>query len=401
MRALVTIQPGTGHLQTVMPAIDALNRAGHDVAVCSSPSFRPEVEARGLQCFGVGLDWLVSEVQTPILTSDLPPGPERTAWTFSRIFAGVTARRMAPDVISLARTWRPDLIIRETTELGGCLAAEALGIPHASVVAGARSSYVYTRRREFMADSLGALRVELGLAPDPQADAPYRFLHMSFLPASFEGDDVDHPPTAHFLHQTFSDGADEVPFGWQGSADRPKVLVSLGTIVHRTPGIVEAIIDALGHEPVSLLVAVGRDQDRDRFGPQPPSVRIERYVPQTALLDVCDLLVTHGGYNSVKEALTLGVPMVVIPFTGDTPYGAQCCADLGVAVVVPPDNRTPDAIRQATRRVLGEPSYRARAKIVREEISSLPGPSHAATLLETLAAERRPLIANQRARRAR
>jgi UDP:flavonoid glycosyltransferase YjiC (YdhE family) len=56
MRVLLTVQPSTGHLHPLVPVAEALTEAGHDVAVCSSPSFRSQVEAFGLTHIGAGLD---------------------------------------------------------------------------------------------------------------------------------------------------------------------------------------------------------------------------------------------------------------------------------------------------------------------------------------------------------
>ena len=99
-----------------------------------------------------------------------------------------------------------------------------------------------------------------------------------------------------------------------------------------------------------------------------------------------------GGFNSVKEALSFGVPMVVVPIAGDQPYSAERCAALGVARVIPPDGRTPDRVREAARAVLGDPGYRARAEELRQDMVALPTMHRAVALLETLAAERRPLL---------
>ena len=85
--------------------------------------------------------------------------------------------------------------------------------------------------------------------------------------------------------------------------------------------------------------------------------------------------------------------MVVLPVNADQPRNARRCADLGVARVIAPDERTPAAIREATRAVLCDPSYRANAERLRDEISALPGPDPAVALLEQLARDRLPLIA--------
>src|SRR5207249_4146000 len=95
-----------------------------------------------------------------------------------------------------------------------------------------------------------------------------------------------------------------------------------------------------------------------RFGTVPSHTRLEAYVPQAELLSRCDAFITHGGFNSVKESLIAGTPMVVIPITADQPYCAQRCVALGVAEVVSPDERTPERVRAATRAVLANKDYR-------------------------------------------
>jgi MGT family glycosyltransferase len=135
-------------------------------------------------------------------------------------------------------------------------------------------------------------------------------------------------------------------------------------------------------------VAIGPDQDPARFGTTPPNVRLEPYVPQPSLLPHCDLFITHGGFNSVKESLISAVPMVVLPITADQPYCAERCASLGVARVVPPDGRTRDAVREATLDVLGSASYRASARGFRDQMLALPGPDPMIKLLEALALTR-------------
>jgi MGT family glycosyltransferase len=148
--------------------------------------------------------------------------------------------------------------------------------------------------------------------------------------------------------------------------------------------VLEAIIDGLRDEPLNLIVVFGEDEDRDRFDPQPPHVRLVPCLSQPRLLPHCDLLITHGGFNSVKEALSEGIPMVVVPITADQPYSAERCAALGVARAVDATSRTPDAIRDATRNILADPSYRANAQAFQAEMAALPGPDHAVRLLEAL-----------------
>jgi MGT family glycosyltransferase len=163
----------------------------------------------------------------------------------------------------------------------------------------------------------------------------------------------------------------------------------MGTVFHRTPGLHEAILAALREEPINLLIALGFDQHPSRLGALPPHVRVEPTLPQVALLPRCALLITHGGFNSVKEALAVGLPMVICPIAGDQPYCAKRCEALGVARVITPNDRTPDAIRAAVRAVLSNSSYRHNAARIRDEIHDLPPVDAAIGMLEQLVREHR------------
>jgi UDP:flavonoid glycosyltransferase YjiC (YdhE family) len=397
MRVLFTLLPAIGSLHPLLPVARALVQAGHQVAFCSSRAFGPEIEAQGFRAFAAGLDFLISDPRyIEILCQEagltFPPltGKARFAWVTNQLFIGAAGQRMLPDLVALARDWGADLIVRESLEFSGCVAAERLGLPHAAVAAAADSALDL---RAQLAEPLTELRVQAGLPPDPDVQMPYRFLHLCFMPPGWDGPDAIFPETAHFLQHTNPPrpGASVPPWLERLSA-RPLLLVSLGTVFHRTPGLVERILEGLRDEPITLLVAVGQDQDPARFGPQPTSVRIERYLPLPQLLPRCALLVTHGGFNSTKEALSCGVPLVVIPIAGDQPYCAERCVALGVAQVVGPDQRTPERIRDAVRAVLDDPSYRARAEAMRQEMQALPGVQHAVELLVSLASERRALL---------
>lgn len=213
----------------------------------------------------------------------------------------------------------------------------------------------------------------------------YRYLHLCFAPPGFDGPDAVFPPTAHFLRHINPPLVGEALPSWvDGLEVRPTVLVSMGTVFHRTAAIYEAVLEGMAEEPVNLVVATGFDQDPGRFGLQPPHVRVERYLPLAALLPRCDLFITHGGFNSVKESLAAGVPMVVIPISADQPYSAERCAALGVGVALGPDQRTPSDVRRAARTVLAHRAYTRRAREMQRDMAALPGPQHAVGLLEAL-----------------
>jgi MGT family glycosyltransferase len=406
VRALFTLLPTTGSLHPLVPVAQALARAGHEVAWCSAASFRADAEATGFPYFAAGLDWHGSDplwrnvlssaaAESPAAASQVPqervvPSSTTLGPTITDLFAGVGSRRMAPEVVSVARNWGADLIIRESLEFSGCAAAEVLGLPHASVAAESRSAL---DQRDQLASAMSQLRASLDLPEDPAIEMLYRYLHLCFSPPRFDGLDACFPPTAHFLQHTNTPRpGEELPRWWANLPPRPTVLASLGTVWQRTPGIIEAILAGLRDEPVNLVVAIGRDRDPASVGPQPGNVHLERYVPQTLLLPHCSLFVTHGGFNSVKESLSLVIPMVVVPIGGDQLYSAERAVALGLAQAVGPEERTPERIRSAVRTVLNEPAYRAQAQAMQHDMLDLPAMEHTVALLERLATERLPLM---------
>jgi len=92
-----------------------------------------------------------------------------------------------------------------------------------------------------------------------------------------------------------------------------------------------------------------------------------------------------GGSGSVTNALSHGLPMLVIPLDADPPLNAARGESLGVARVLDAAAATPHAVHDSVSRVLEDARYRDSAERIRGEIAALPGPERAVTLLKRLA----------------
>lgn len=395
MRVLFTTQPGVGHFHPQVPLIQALADAGHDVAVACSRSFVPTVEARGVRGIPAGLDWDLAggPANTFPEVADIPPGPRRSAFVHSRVFAGVTAERMAEDVMTLAARWPFDLVVRETMEYGGYLAAEKLGLPHAVVQTTPHRPSVLPSIRE----PLSGHRARLGLPPDPDLTSLTRYLHLSVRPGSLQGTPL--APNSHsYSAPVFDRPVTHAAPAWvDGPMTSPVVFATLGTVANQyDEGLLTTMLDAARPLAGTLILAVGPDMDPVTFGHQPDHVHIERYVPQSLVFSRCDLVISHGGSGTMMAALAHGLPMVVIPLAADQPINAAMIADRGIGVVVGPGERTVEAIAEAIRTVFGQPSYRRNAERVRDEMAALPGLAYAVGLLERLARDRAPIVSSFR-----
>ncbi|MEV7401222.1 glycosyltransferase [Streptomyces sp. NPDC091267] len=389
MRILFTAHAGKSHLRLLMPLAQAAVRAGHTVAVADDASMREETLSYGLEFFPAGVDWATDPFCVEAMAGPLLDG-DQEAYERGLVDCclGPPALTAARDILDLARHWRPDLVVREGEELGGYLAAEALGIPHVAVAGGSTHLLTPTATHE----RLNALRAAFGLPADPAADTAYKHLLVSWLPARCTGGELA-PGTLRHYRQTTPYRSDDGTLPWLAELpeDRPVVYASIGTIAPSMPWqseeLLRAVIEAVSGIDCTALVSVGVGRDAADFGPVPGHVRLlTEWVPQDVLLESADVFLTHGGHSGVREGLRSGTPMLVTPMYDDQPHSAGLCAAVGSGIGLPADEATGASVGEALRRLLTEPAFRRRAAAVRREILACPPVEQLVTDLEALVA---------------
>lgn len=385
VRILFTFVGGNGHFEPLIPIAHAAREAGHTVAFTGRPNMARTVAAAGFDVLEATTGQDEAAERLPLLAVSA----EREDRVLRDAFAGRMARERAASGLDRYAAWRPDLLVCEEMDFGSVIAAERLGLPYARVLVIAEGSFV---RHDLIVEPLNELRAAHGLPADPDLAMLGRNLVLAPFPAGFRNPDFPLPPTGHALRPRGLDARAEaaVP-AWIGElGDAPTVYFTLGTVFNVESGDLFArVLAGLRDLPVNVVVTVGKDIDPEEFGAQPAHVRIERFVPQAALLPHCDAVVSHGGSGSVIGALAYGLPSVLIPMGADQPQNAARCAALGVSRVLDAVDATSDHVREAVAAVLADPSYRLAAERLRDEIAALPGPAHAVTLLERLVAEER------------
>jgi MGT family glycosyltransferase len=142
------------------------------------------------------------------------------------------------------------------------------------------------------------------------------------------------------------------------------------------------IAEACQDLDVQLVISLGNRFYPDLVTDLPGRPLVSRYVPQLELLKFAQLVITHGGSNTVFEALLEGKPMVVIPLAYDQPAMAARLARLGLAEVLPVMRLSPSRIRAAIAKLLSDSSYRDAAQAIQAAIRSLRGPECAADIME-------------------
>jgi UDP:flavonoid glycosyltransferase YjiC (YdhE family) len=158
--------------------------------------------------------------------------------------------------------------------------------------------------------------------------------------------------------------ADWAPPAWWPELDERRVIVVEGR------RMVRPALEALAGEDVLLAVALGTLVRSELEWPE--NARAARYLPYASLMPKASLLLTSGGFGSVRVALSYGVPVVAASDPRE-PEGANAVQWSGVGVGIKARVPSGDQIRSAVLEALYQPGYRSRAE-------------RAATLMRELAA---------------
>jgi UDP:flavonoid glycosyltransferase YjiC (YdhE family) len=400
MRILFTTTAGIGHFHPLVPPAQAAVRAGHEVAFACPHSLCPYVLASGFEAFPViDLNSLAAELMGG-RGADVPEGATAAGMKVAHVFVDTYARGALPELVALCQRWLPDVIVREELEFAGAIAAEHLGLPHASIqVQYGRDWMRVPGIGPAISQRLEKLCTDWRLPADPELAMLSRYLVLSFDPPSLRDPQAVLPETTHHLRAEAFDrsGTEMLPDWLTEDAPRPLIYVTLGSeaagVSGLFPNVYQTLLAGLREVVGTVALTIGRHRDPAALGPQPAHIHVERYIPQSLLLPHCDVVVTHGGHNTVLAALSVGVPLVLVPLFADQFDNAARCAALEVGKRIVGSDLSPSLVRDTVRAVLDDGRYRRNARRLQAEMRALPGSDHGVRLLEQLVAEHKPVFA--------
>jgi hypothetical protein len=149
---------------------------------------------------------------------------------------------------------------------------------------------------------------------------------------------------------------------WLAESDeRPIVYVSFGSFLSARDDVLAQVVEALRPLPVRVALATGAAAP-GVLGDLPADWLVAGFLPQIAVLGRAALAVTHGGNNSITEALHFGVDLLVLPFSTDQFAGAAALETAGRAAVLDPNAATAQDLRAALGELLGDGGRREPAR---------------------------------------
>ena len=183
------------------------------------------------------------------------------------------------------------------------------------------------------------------------------------------------PPSVHFVGTPpFIPGQAPLP-PWAHELDgsRKVVLATQGTVAnHNFELLIAPTLAALANEAdVLVVVATGGRPVEAIPCAVPSNARVASFLPFEWLLPRVDVLVTNGGYGTVNQAMSYGIPLVTAGMTEDKADVNARVAWSGVGLNLATNEPTPEALRAAVRTVLDRPAYRMRASQMADEFARI------------------------------
>ena len=142
------------------------------------------------------------------------------------------------------------------------------------------------------------------------------------------------------------------------------------------------LIASLSDAPYRVIVSLGPQHSELELG---PSMVGEEFLPQTSILPQVDLVITHGGNNTITEALHFGLPMVVLPLFWDQYDNAQRIDETGFGRRLDTYAHEPGELRAAIDGLLADDALAVRLANVSARLRSVAGTARAAELIAALA----------------
>lgn len=179
----------------------------------------------------------------------------------------------------------------------------------------------------------------------------------------------------------------EAKVGRGGEGSR-LVYLSLGSLGCMDVPLMQHVIDVLDSTPHRAIVSMGPLHEQLRLGER---MYGEQFLPQTAIVPQCDVMITHGGNNTVGEAFTFGVPTIVMPLFWDQYDNAQRIDECGFGVRLASYAFADEDLTGAIERLASDEELHRRLGSIAERLQANPAREHAVDLIEQLVRSGEPV----------
>jgi len=416
-RIVMTTYGSYGDVHPYMAIAIELQARGHRVVMAMSESYRPKIEAEGIEFHPIRPDAVINIQQDGPLIQALKESKRESEYAIS--YALMPHLRSTYSDLKQA-VQGADLLVTHHLSFAGALVAETTGIPWVSSVLSPislmsaydlpnalpsnASSYEqalallandmqmrYTRwYSRFLSAPARQLRADLGLPPsyDPFFEGQHSpNLVLALFSSLLAAPQPDWPIRSCVTGFPFYDRNYDRELSPELEAfleaGKPPIVFTLGSLFVWTPGnfYLESAIAAqqLGDRAVLLVGPLANNFPSDRL---PEGIIAVDYAPHSQIFPRAAAIVHHGGVGTTGQALRSGKPMLVVPFAHDQPDNAARLVRLGVARTISSDDCNADLLATELKHLLFDPKYATNAAQMRQIMETENGIAEASDAIE-------------------
>ncbi len=354
MRALFVTIPEKGHLNPMIGPAQYLLQKGHEVRFFAARDVRPQLSRAGLTQLDPPRAHPAAHNRGATFAAQIQDRAWLRSWIRALLLEAVPEQ--LPGLRAAVDRFHPDVMAIDPMVYAAVIVAHERGLPWAGLssslnpVVRDQSSELIETVRAF-AGARDALFSEHGLQPSFRVcDALSEHLNVVFSAPQLVGPP---PEGIELVGPSIPLGArgDEAPLP-QLSEERPLIYMSLGSQIYHQPRMFRAVIEATEGRDVQLLLSAGKLADELVL---PEHVVARAYVPQLRVLSRARAMITHGGANSVMEALHFGVPLLISPIVNDQFHQASFIRSAKVGLSLDLGCASPEQIWTALESLLNGP----------------------------------------------
>jgi len=406
-RVLFITIPEKGHLNPLIGIAQYIRSKGYTIAFYSQADISTQLSSAGIDC-----KTFKPKVSNSIPSGFITKGADFALkiknkewlrdWIKTLLIDLVPSQLM--DIQAVIKQYDPQVVVCDPMVYAGAIASETLGIPWVGV-SNSLNPLTPSDWRCELVDTLNSYhqqRVDLfrNIGREVNfcvSDLISPWLNIVFSTEEYIPRDLSGNQFSFYVGTPFpidSKRGDETSFPF-GKLDpcKKKVYMSLGSQIYYHPHLFKTVAKALEKENVQIIMSVSELCNDDFVEFFPPDSIILPYVPQLEVLKHVDLMVSHGGANSVLESLAAGIPLAILPLCNDQFLQAKFVQRAGVGMIL--DAECPDAIeyREVLTEILSDDSsYRSNAKRIQASFLNYGGSKQAGELIIELLENQKPLM---------
>ncbi len=367
-----------GHINPTLPVVKELVKRGEEVYYFATKEFQAKIEASG----AVFMDYGTEFEQFLLQFRTHGNHPFYTLMEYMLAFD----RTVVPIVLKKTADISFDYILHDIMFGGGNILAKQLELPAIASC----SSFVMERppvpsymlepgfhpQLDLLYEELKKAKEEWNMESLELSDIFFKRENLTLVYTSrlFQPQSESLAASYCFTGPSILQRNEFLDFELRPSTNHSKLIyISMGTINNNCNEFYEKCFEAFANTDYQVIMSVGQKTDINSLTHIPGNFIVRNYIPQLEILKHTDVFISHGGLNSVSEALYYGVPVITVPMANDQPAVAKRITELGAGLQLRLEEITPELLRNSVFEVLAEPGYQMHSHEISESFLKAGG----------------------------